>query len=47
MPYISKEYKNASEILAMGMEIMYRNPVYLAKNDPDMFDFIYSVVRRG
>jgi hypothetical protein len=21
-------------------------PVYLAKNDPEMFDFIYSVVRR-
>lgn len=46
-PYMGKEYKNASEILSMGMEIMYRNPAYLAKNDPEMFDFIYSVVRRG
>ena len=46
-PYMGKEYKNASEILSMGMEMMYRNPVYLAKNDPEMFDFIYSVVRRG
>lgn len=45
-PYMGKEYKNASEILSMGMEMMYRNPVYLAKNDPEMFDFIYSVVRR-
>ena len=45
-PYMGKEYKNASEILSMGMELMYRNPVYLAKNDPEMFDFIYSVVRR-
>lgn len=46
-PYMGKEYKNASEILSMGMELMYRNPAYLAKNDPEMFDFIYSVVRRG
>lgn len=45
-PYMGKEYKNASEILSMGMEMMYRNPLYLAKNDPEMFDFIYSVVRR-
>jgi hypothetical protein len=36
----------STEILSMGMELMYRNPVYLAKNDPEMFDFIYSVVRR-
>lgn len=45
-PYMGKEYKNASEILSMGMEMMYSNPAYLAKNDPEMFDFIYSVVRR-
>ncbi|MFM6196310.1 MAG: hypothetical protein ACKPEN_17425 [Planktothrix sp.] len=46
-PYMGKEYKDASEILSMGMEMMYENPAYLAKNDPEMFDFIYSVVRRG
>jgi hypothetical protein len=45
-PYMGKEYENASEILSMGMEMMYENPAYLAKNDPEMFDFIYSVVRR-
>jgi hypothetical protein len=26
--------------------ITVATPVYLAKNDPEMFDFIYSVVRR-
>ena len=46
-PYMGKEYENASEILSMGMELMYENPAYLAKKDPEMFDFIYSVVRRG
>lgn len=45
-PYMGKEYDNASEILSMGMEMMYENPAYLAKNDPEMFDFIYGVVRR-
>jgi hypothetical protein len=30
----------------MGMEIMYRNPAYLARKDPEMFDFIYAVVRQ-
>jgi hypothetical protein len=47
-PYMGKVYPDEStEILSMGLELMYRNPVALAKQDPDMFDFIYSVVRRG
>lgn len=46
-PYIGKVYPDkGTEILSMGLELMYRNPVYLAKNDPEMFDFIYTVVRR-
>ena len=47
-PYMGKVYPNKStEILSMGLELMYRNPAALAKHDPEMFDFIYSVVRRG
>lgn len=46
-PYIGKVYPDASEVLSVGLELMHRNPVYLAKNDPDMFDFIYTVVRQG
>ena len=47
-PYMGKVYPDKStEILSMGLELMYRNPVALAKQDPEMFDFIYSVVRRG
>lgn len=47
--YIGKFYGNqpSSEVLSMGLEMMYKNPIYLAKNDPEMFDFIYSVVRQG
>jgi hypothetical protein len=47
--YMGKFYGNqpSSEVLSMGLEMMYRNPIYLAKNDPEMFDFIYSVVRQG
>lgn len=49
MPYMGKDSADngSTEILSMGLELMYRNPVALAKQDPDMFDFIYSVVRRG
>ena len=47
-PYMGIVYPDKStEILSMGLELMYRNPVALAKQDPEMFDFIYSVVRRG
>ena len=49
--YMGKLYKQlsdqyATEILSMGLEYMYNDPVKLATDDPDMFDFIYSVVRR-
>lgn len=47
-PYMGKICDSgSSEVLSMGLELMYRNPIYLAKNDPEMFDFIYSVVRQG
>ena len=55
-PYIGKHYnvpggfvrqKGVTEVLSMGLELMHENPAYLAKKDPEMFDFIYKVVRRG
>jgi hypothetical protein len=46
-PYMGKVYTYGTEVLSMGLELMYKNPIYLAKNDPEMFDFIYSVVRQG
>jgi 2'-5' RNA ligase len=46
-PYIGKSYKGASEVISMGVEAMYANPAKFAKDDPDMFDFIYSVLRSG
>jgi hypothetical protein len=49
-PYIGKKYgavkASATEVLSMGLEEMYRNPIGLAKADPDMFDFIYDLIRR-
>ena len=46
-PYIGKSYKNASEVLSMGLQAFYNDPVKLAALDPDMFDFIFAVVRMG
>ena len=49
-PYIGKVYKGSpktTEVLSMGLQLMHDNPAYLAKKDPEMFDFIYKVVRRG
>jgi len=47
-PYIGKVNKRGStEVLSVGLQLMEENPFYLAKKDPEMFDFIYKVVRRG
>ena len=34
-----------SEILSMGLEHMYRDPIGFAKRDPEYFDFIYNLMR--
>jgi acyl CoA:acetate/3-ketoacid CoA transferase alpha subunit len=46
-PYVGKtEYVlSASEVLSMGLEEMARDPIAFAEKDPDMFDFIFSVLR--
>jgi hypothetical protein len=49
--YMRKGYTNkageryATEILSMGLEYMYADPVTLATKDPDYFDFIFNLVR--
>lgn len=46
--YIGKNYgSSASEVLSMGLQAFFNDPVLFAKNDPDMFDQIYAVVRMG
>ena len=45
-PYIGKYYAHGStEILSMGLELMYIDPAKLLQQDPDMFDFIYDLVK--
>lgn len=47
-PYMGKVYYTGhTEILSMGLELFYTDPLRFAREDPEMFDFIYSVVRVG
>jgi hypothetical protein len=46
-PYIGKIYKegDASEVISMGMQLLFDDPVKLARDDPSLFDFITTVLR--
>jgi hypothetical protein len=49
-PYMGKNYvwggrRYATEILSMGLEMYYSDPIRLAREDPEYFDFIYAVTR--
>ncbi len=49
-PYTGKIYirdgvQNATEIISMGLEHMYEDPIAFATNDPDFFDFIFNLAR--
>lgn len=50
-PYMGKVYRDAAgtiegtEIVSMGLEYMYTRPVELSQGDPDMFNFIWGVLR--
>jgi hypothetical protein len=46
-PYMGKKTNSDknSEILSMGMEMMYRDPVGFAKKDPEYFAFIHNTLR--
>jgi hypothetical protein len=37
----------ASEVESMGVQHMYENPLEFARADPDMFGFIYDILREG
>lgn len=37
----------ASEVLSMGLQYMYENPLRFAEKDPEMFDLIFDIVRIG
>ena len=45
-PYMGKIYSDkATELISMGLEQFYRDPLWFAKADPEMFDFIYNMAR--
>ena len=56
-PYIGKYYGAsggrqgdwsqvvASEVLSMGLQYMYEDPLTFARKDPEMFDLIFDIVR--
>jgi hypothetical protein len=50
-PYMGKNYEShvagryATEIVSMGIEAFYRNPLRLAAKDPEYFDFIFNLLR--
>lgn len=37
----------STEIVSMGLEQMYVNPVALARKNPELFDLIWSPIRRA
>jgi hypothetical protein len=36
-----------SEVISMGVEYLYGDPVKFAKDDPDYFDFMFDILRMG
>jgi len=51
-PYMGKQYRRtagespyATEIISMGIEYMYAEPIELATKDSEYFDFIYGLMR--
>lgn len=50
-PYIGKIYLygdfESSEVISMGVQYLYQDPVAFANDDPEYFDFIVSYLRRA
>ena len=44
-PYCGKIYKNATEILSMGLGFLYSNAAEFAENDPEYFEFVVDTLR--
>jgi hypothetical protein len=46
--YIGKLYSDGqTEIVSMGLELLYRNPVHFAKTDPEYFSLIIGIIQKG
>ena len=45
-PYVGKLYTHGSEILSMGLEQMYKDPVGFAKSDPEYFRHCMAMMRK-
>ncbi len=43
--YMGKSYKDATELVSMGIEYLHSRPVQFAKRDPEMFDWIVDILR--
>lgn len=44
--YVGKKYNSgATEIISMGVELMYRNPIHFARTDPEYFSLILSTLQ--
>jgi len=44
-PYMGKQTGWATEIVSMGLEYLYKDPIALAIKDPDYFDFMWNLLR--
>jgi hypothetical protein len=50
-PYVGRGYKKddggllTTEVLSVGMEILFSDPYRLASKDPEMFDLVVSIIR--
>ena len=38
---------DGSEVISLGLQYLYEDPVRFAQQDPDMFDFIFDAIREG
>ena len=42
---MGREYKNASEIVSMGLQLLFEDPVSFARYDREYFKFIVGILR--
>lgn len=43
--YTGKQYQGATEVLSVGLQHLYNDPVGFAKQDPDWFNFTVGILR--
>lgn len=47
-PYMGRVYADgATELVSMGLQLMYEDPILLMTKDPELFDILYVALRRG